>query len=315
MIKGIDVSEWQSGLSLKKAKDSGYNFAILRAGYTGYGSSRNKVVDEDFEAFYTEAKKDNLPVGAYWYSCADSAEQGKLEAEFMYENCLKGKQFEYPIYLDVEEEKWQGDNKKGVTDAIIAFCDYLEDKGYYVGVYASLYWFDAKIDTARLSAYTKWVAAWSSTKPRFDYNAFDIWQYTSVADIGDWRVDANECYVDFPKVIKEGGFNGYGKTPKPEPSPTPQPEPTPSKVIASQPAYSYNDNLEGTYYVNATEGLNIRDGGGLEYEVLVTIPYNTLVDNYGYYSYADDIRWLYVSFVYKGTQYIGFASAQWLTKL
>lgn len=314
MIKGIDVSEWQSGLSLKKAKDSGYNFAILRAGYTGYGSSRNKVVDEDFEAFYAEAKKDNLPVGAYWYSCADSAEQGKLEAEFMYENCLRDKQFEYPIYLDVEEEKWQGDNKKGVTDAIIAFCDYLEDKGYYVGVYASLYWFDAKIDTARLSAYTKWVATWSSTKPSFDYNAFDMWQYTDDVHVDGWKIDANECYVDFPKVIKEGGFNGYGKDSTLSPEPTPTPQPT-KEVKASQPAYSYNEYLDGAYIVNAEAGLNIRDGASTDYKVLVSIPYGTKVNNYGYYTYADGIRWMYVTFVFNGVRYTGFASGEWLTKL
>ncbi len=208
-MKGIDISEWQSGLNLSRIKESGYDFVILRAGYTGYGSTRVKDKDSEFEGFYEQAKRNNIPVGAYWFSCADSAEQGRAEAEFMYNKCLKKKKFEYPIYIDVEDEHWQASDKKGVTDAIIAFCDYLEDKGYYVGVYASLYWFDAWIETERLSKYTKWVACWDKTKPDFEYNAFDMWQYTSDANVQGMRIDADESFIDFPAIIKKGGFNGY----------------------------------------------------------------------------------------------------------
>lgn len=215
-MKGIDVSEWQSGLNLSRLKESGYDFVILRAGYTGYGSTRVKDKDSEFEGFYEQAKRNNIPVGAYWFSCADSADQGRAEAEYMYNKCLKKKKFEYPIYIDVEDEHWQASDKKGVTDAIIAFCDYLEDKGYYVGVYASLYWFEHKIETERLDAYTKWVACWDSAKPDFDYNAFDLWQYTSDANVLGMRIDADESFVDFPTIIKDGGFNGYTEKPKEE---------------------------------------------------------------------------------------------------
>lgn len=312
--KGIDISSWQSGLDLNEAIKSDFYYAILRAGFTGYGESRTKNIDSSFEDFYASSKRLGLPVGAYWYSCADSAEQGRLEAEYMYENCLKGKQFEYPIYIDVENEQWQTSNKKGVTDAIIAFCDYLEDKGYYVGVYASLYWFNARIDTARLAAYTKWVACWDDEKPSFDYNGFAMWQYTSDELIDGYRVDGDECYVDFPTVIKENGLNGYGSVPTPQPTPIPQPEPT-KEVVASQPAYSYNEYLEGTYVVNSQDGLNIRDGASTDYKVLVAIPYGTKVSNYGYYTYNNGTRWLYVTFTYNGIIYVGFASAEWLTKI
>ena len=65
----------------------------------------------------------------------------------MYENCLKGKQFEFPIYIDVEDTHHQVNNKRGVTDAIIGFCEYLENLGYYVGIYA----FDLQSIFKRLS--------------------------------------------------------------------------------------------------------------------------------------------------------------------
>ena len=324
MNKGVDISSWQGGLRISDIKKAGYDFAILRAGFTGYGENRSKNVDSFFESFYADAKNNTFPVGAYWYSCADSAAQGRAEAEYMYDNCLKGKQFEYPIYIDVEEERWQANNKKGVTDAIIAFCDYLEGKGYYVGVYASLYWFNAKIDTSRLSAYTKWVACWDDTRPNFDYNAFELWQYTSDAIICGCRVDADECYIDFPRIIKDGGFNGFkGETPAPEkpdpekpvePIPDPEPEKPIKEIKASQPAMEYNENLAGTYIVDSYTGLNVRDGAGMNYEILVAIPDGQKVHNYGYYTDCEGIRWLYIAFLYENINYIGFASADWLKK-
>lgn len=212
MIKGIDISSWQSGLDMASVKKAGYEYVILRGGFTGYGESRSKNKDNCFEGFYRQAKKVGLGVGCYWYSCADSTAQGKAEAEYLYTNCLKGKQFEYPIYLDVEDNTWQARNKKGVTDAIIAFCEYLEAKGYFVGVYASLSWFNNKIDTSRLKAYTKWVACWSDSAPKVSFNAFDMWQDSDDGRAGGKRIDTDISYVDFPTVIKQAGLNGFSKT-------------------------------------------------------------------------------------------------------
>lgn len=207
-MKGIDISTYQNGLKMADVKAAGYEYVIIRAGYTGYGANRTKAKDKCFEGFYKDAKANGLNVGAYWYSCANNAATGKAEAEHMYNNCLKGKSFEMPIYIDVENPQWQQKDKKGTTDAIIAFCEYLEDKGYYVGVYASSYWFNSIIDTGRLSGYTKWVAAWSSKKPDFKYNAFDMWQNSDNGRIGSMRIDTDICYQDFPNIIKAAGKNG-----------------------------------------------------------------------------------------------------------
>ena len=210
-MKGIDISNYQAGISFSVVKRD-YDFAILRGGFTGYGASRTKNKDASFETFYKQAKAVGVPVGCYYYSCANDASTGKAEAEFLYNNCLKDKQFEYPIYIDVENVQWQLGNKKGVTDAIIAFCNTLEKLGYYVGVYASTYWFNNHIETGRLEAYTKWVAAWRSTKPEFSFNGFGIWQYSDKGDCSGKTVDLNVSYYDFPAIIKNGGYNGYKKT-------------------------------------------------------------------------------------------------------
>lgn len=92
--------------------------------------------------------------------------------------------------------------------------------------------------------------------------------------------------------------------------PTPQPTPSQNEVKASQAAESYNANLAGTYYVDSATGLNVRDGAGTQYKVLVAIPNGKRVENYGYYTGS----WLYIAFEQSGTKYIGFASKDWLRR-
>ena len=206
--KGVDLSKWNDGLMIEDVKKAGFKFAILRGGYTGYGDrSFNK--DKSFEKYYEQAKKIGFPVGCYWYSCANTREWGIKEAKYLYKQCLKGKKFEYPIYIDVEEQKWQENNRTGVTEAIIGFCEYLESKSYYVGVYASLDWFNHQIDTVRLNDYSKWVACWQSRKPMFRFNDFDMWQNSDKGKAGAYKVDTDIAYVDFPAIMKKHGLNGY----------------------------------------------------------------------------------------------------------
>ncbi len=182
---------------------------ILRGGNTLYGNDRKKVKDAQFEAFYRACKAVKMPVGVYYYSCATNRQEGIAEAEFLYQQCLKDKQFEYPIYIDVENDRWQRRDKKGVTDAIIGFCSYLESKGFYVGVYASVSWFNTYIETDRLRNYTKWVARWSPIKPSFRFSGFDMWQNSDNGIIGEYIVDTDIAYKDFPTIMRTVGKNGY----------------------------------------------------------------------------------------------------------
>ena len=77
-VFGIDISYYQAGMDLAQAKSEGVKFAILRAGYTGYGNGVSKAKDTAFETHYKNAKSNGLGVGAYWYSRATTYENGKL---------------------------------------------------------------------------------------------------------------------------------------------------------------------------------------------------------------------------------------------
>ena len=94
----------------------------------------------------------------------------------------------------------------------------------------------------------------------------------------------------------------------------PIPIPSQKEVKASQDAKSYSASIAGTYIVNSRTGLNVRDGAGTSFKVLVAIPLGKKVENYGYYTDAQGIRWLYIAFEQSGVKYIGFASSEWLSR-
>ena len=212
-MKGLDISSYQNGINFDAIKNAGINFLILRAGFTGWGTGVNYNKDSCFEDFYSKAKQRDINVGAYWYSCANTREKGIAEARYMYENCLKGKQFEFPIYIDVEDTHHQVNNKRGVTDAIIGFCEYLENLGYYVGIYASdISGFQDKMYLNELNAYDKWVARYGS-EPKY-VKQYGMWQSTSSGRINGYNgnLDCDVAYKDYSSIIKNIGLNGFSKS-------------------------------------------------------------------------------------------------------
>ena len=231
-IKGLDISSYQKGINFDLIK-SNVDFLILRAGFTGWGGDgTGKNKDTCFESFYSEAKARGIPVGAYWYSCANTYDKGRAEAEYMYNNCLKGKQFEYPVCIDVEEDRHQQVGKERMAETIKGFCEFLEEKGYYVSIYANANYFNNYIDTASLGRYDKWLAYWTSRKPSFKYGEYGLWQNSSDGNLGGMRVDTDFAYKDYPGIIKSNGLNGYGK--EPQPSPTPQPGKKTNEQLADE---------------------------------------------------------------------------------
>ena len=207
MIKGIDVSAWQGDINWQAVKAAGIGFAIIKAG----GSDDGIYTDSRFEQNYKGAKAAGIPVGAYWFvgKACTSSYDGKADAE-RFIKLLKGKQFEYPVYMDCEVTAPAA--KKGATDAAIAFCEELEKAGYYAGIYGSTYsTFESRLDDSRLQAYAHWVAQYADSCTYSGKVGIGIWQYSSTGYVngiyGD--VDMNYAYVDYPSIIKKLGKNGY----------------------------------------------------------------------------------------------------------
>ena len=231
---GIDISVWQKNIDLNKAKSEGVKFAIIRA---MYGNAK----DTAFDTLYNRAKSTGLGVGAYQWGRAVNVAQAKEEAELLIEHCLKNKQFDYPIYYDVEDKLILNKSIDEATNIIKAWCETMESHGYYVGVYMSQSCFNDEVKGSELAKrYTQWRAYWTKEKNKPDAQ---MWQFGGETNlirsnkVADIVCDQDYCYVDFPSIIKSGGFNGYGKA---------TPEPTPSKKSDEEIANEVINGLWGT---------------------------------------------------------------------
>ena len=101
ILKWIDVSYCQKEIDWEAAKASKLvDFAILRAGY----DKEANQVDAQFNRNYAACKRLGIPCGAYWFSYAMSADEAKREAQVFLQT-IKGKSFEYPVYMDLELAK------------------------------------------------------------------------------------------------------------------------------------------------------------------------------------------------------------------
>ena len=221
MLKVIDVSVYQPDIDYAAVKAAGIDGAMIRCGFTGWGSSHSLNKDTKFEAHYAGFIGAGVPVGAYYYSTADTVEFAKKEAEFV-QSLLKGKKLAFPVYYDIENNERQAALSMSLLTQIAeAFCESMEEAGYFVGVYANTNWFTNKLNHAALSEkYTIWLADYRGDKADKTLKR-DIWQYTSKGKVDgiSGNVDVSECYRDFPSIIKAAGLNGCGKeapAPKPE---------------------------------------------------------------------------------------------------
>lgn len=208
-FKGIDVSHYQRNINWIKVKGN-VDFAILRAGY-GDAISYPNQIDSTFETNYKGCKNNNIPCGVYWYSYAKSVAEARQEAKACL-SVIKGKTFEYPIYFDLEEKTQFAKGKAFCESIVKAFCNTLEEAGYYAGLYMSRSPLQQYISTSTASRYALWVAEYNS---QCNYSgSYGMWQYTSSGKVNgiSGNVDCNYCYVDYPAKIKSGGFNGYTKS-------------------------------------------------------------------------------------------------------
>ena len=196
-MKGIDISTWQRNINYNELKLNGIEFAIIRC---GFGKNESQK-DDMFEKHYAGLKNAGIKVGAYLYSYASTVEGAKLEAE----NCLKfikGKQFDLPIFYDLEDEKYTGiASKETITQMAIVFCETIIKNGYQAGIYANLNWFNNKMYVDRLLNYNIWLAQWSN-KPSANFRV-DIWQYTSKGDLSciSGLVDMDICYKNYSQDV------------------------------------------------------------------------------------------------------------------
>ena len=195
-MKGVDISHYQKGLSIKQIKDAGNEFAIIKL------TEGNFLIDNAAFAFYHEAYTMWFPVGCYCYSHATTAEQARREAEFLLKT-LNGFPMPCGIFLDVEEPKMLELGYKQLVSVLLAWCSAITDAGYVPGVYGSEYNLWAKVSPEDLPTDTLvWVAHYGK-QPDV---ACDLWQSSDSGSVGGVTVDTDEGRSSYFESLALKGF-------------------------------------------------------------------------------------------------------------
>ena len=197
-IRGIDVSSYQKKINWNKVKNE-VGFAIIRMGCGQYEE------DDYFETNYNNAKAAGVQIGSYLFSYAKDSAGAEAEANHAL-SLLQGKQFEWPIYYDIEADALNGD----VNGMANTFCQILQQNNYFCGIYSSASPLSTEFDGSVLSQYAIWVANYGVDYPSFSGD-WGIWQYSSEGSVSgiSGNVDMDYAQINYADIIMSKGFNGY----------------------------------------------------------------------------------------------------------
>ncbi|MBR1497630.1 MAG: glycoside hydrolase family 25 protein [Oscillospiraceae bacterium] len=184
VLRGVDVSEHQGRIDWKAAASDDIDFAILRAGYRGYGEAGTMRRDLYFVENIEGALANGLDTGVYFFSQATSPEEAEEEAAFLLDilAAYGPEKMKLPVYYDwedigVDAARTDGVHGETITACAEAFCAKIREAGYQTGVYAYRYLGYFSYDLSRLDDCSLWIAAINSY-PDF-YYAHELWQYSA----------------------------------------------------------------------------------------------------------------------------------------
>ncbi len=246
---GVDVSRWQEKIDWQKVKSDGKTFAILRIGTT-------MGKDTYFEENYKNAKAAGIDLGCYFYTYATTVEEAKADADMVL-SWLDGKQLEYPVYYDMENEAQlaSGITTAKRTEMCLAFLDKMYENNWICGTYANANWFSNYLNKDKLGEkYELWLASWMDSKePTRDYSSqYGLWQYTDKGKVNGiaGNVDLDVAYKNYPAMMKDGGYNGY------------------SVVV---------EEVDEEWIITSSNGVNVREGSGTSFDKIGSLSCNARI--------------------------------------
>ena len=221
---GVDVSRWQGDMNFTAVKESGgVKFVIMRIGY-GSRTGGTPVIDPKFETYLKDCIANEIPVGVYFFSYANTVARAQKEANWVIEQLAKyPKTFEFPIFFDQEYDSLNtqynsstgkyttyNPGKTVLTNMMNAFCQKINDAGYMAGIYTNNDWATNYVNWADVKFKQHvWVAHWSD-KLSWTKSDVKIWQ-KGVTQItghtGD--IDGDVCYFDYPNYVRQNHLHGF----------------------------------------------------------------------------------------------------------
>ena len=182
---GIDVSKWQGDIDFEKVKNAGCEFVIIKA--AGSYIDGEMYTDPKFTKNIENALKNNLKVGVYFNSDANSVEMAKQEIEYILDLI---KDYDIELGIAYDWENFTNFNTFNISlhtlnEMADVFLKEATEKGYKPILYSSKYY----LENIWKQDYPTWVAQYA------DNNTYEgdyiMWQQCS-----DGRIDGINAYVD-----------------------------------------------------------------------------------------------------------------------
>ena len=198
---GIDVSKWQTDIDWKAVKDSGVEFAMIRAGYAGEDSGKC-YEDPYFKNNIEKAIEVGMEVGVYFFSYAKNEQEAEIEAKWVVDK-LKEYEITGCKYIAYDFESWNKNRVEGVSVEQInnntkVFLKYVLNQGYTPILYGNKYDLTERFETDEIVSEVinckVWLAQYNS---KVTYNGkYHMWQYTSEGSVDGILadVDLNRVY-------------------------------------------------------------------------------------------------------------------------
>ena len=190
---GIDVSKWQGEIDFEKVKNAGASFVMIRVGSQS-GTGGDYVLDPTFKQNIENALKNDLKVGVYFYSYADSEKEAKKQANWVIKQ-IKDYDISLPIVFDFESFDAFNEMELsifGLNQIANTFIETVDDAGYKGVLYGSKNYLNAiwKYHTAPV-----WLAHYTD---QTDYDGeYFMWQMCD-----DGKIDGIDGYVDIDILYK-----------------------------------------------------------------------------------------------------------------
>lgn len=190
---GIDVSKWQGDIDFKKVKDAGATFVMIRVG-SQQGVDGEYILDPYFKQNIENALANDLKVGAYFYSYANSKKEARKQATWVL-NQTKDYELTLPIAFDWE--CYNSFNQMelslfGLNEVAESFLERVEDKGYDGMLYGSKNYLNS---IWKYHDYDVWLAHYTD---QTDYDShYVMWQLCQ-----DGRIDGINTAVDINVLYK-----------------------------------------------------------------------------------------------------------------
>ena len=196
---GIDVSRWQGEIDFSKVAAAGATFVMIRVG-AQEGVDGKYNIDPYFKQNIENAIANDLKVGVYFYSYADSIKEAKKQANWVLKQ-IQGYKISLPIAFDWE--CYDSFNQMelslfGLNEVAESFLETVEDAGYDGMLYGSKSYLNS---IWRYHEYDVWLAHYTD---QTDYDShYVMWQLCQ-----DGQIDGINTAVDINVLYKNEKGDG-----------------------------------------------------------------------------------------------------------